>query len=48
VPHDAEPTDLTVRVDGEFDRVQEAEVELIEAYLGDLIQTMLLNPDEER
>lgn len=48
MPHDAEPTDLTVSIEGEFDRVLEAEVRLIEAYLGDLIPAMLLNSDEER
>lgn len=46
--HDAEPTDLTVSVEGEFDRVREAEVQLIEAYLGDLIRAILLARDEER
>lgn len=46
--HDAEPSDLAVSVDGEFDRVSEAEVRLIESYLGDLIQAMLLRQDEER
>ena len=46
--HDAEPTDLSVSIEGEFDCVTEAEVQLIEAYLGDLIPAMLLNSDEER
>lgn len=48
MPHDAEPADLTVSCEGAFDRVTEAEVQLIEAYLGDLIPAMLLNSDEER
>jgi hypothetical protein len=48
VPHDAEPSDLSVSVDGEFDRVTEAEVQLIESYLGDLIQAMLLTQNKER
>ena len=48
MPHDAEPDALTVRVDGEFDCVTQAEVQLIEAYLGDLIQAMLLTRDKER
>jgi hypothetical protein len=48
VLHDAEATDLSVSVDGEFDRVTEAEVQLIESYLGDLIPAMLLTQDEER
>lgn len=46
--HDAEPADLTVSVEGTFDRVTEAEVQLIEAYLGDLIPAMLLTREEER
>ena len=45
--HDPEPADLSVRFEGEFDRVLEAEVQLIESYLGDLIPAMLLNSDEE-
>ena len=48
MPHDAEPDALTVRVDGEFNCVTQAEVQLIEAYLGDLIPAMLLTPEEER
>ena len=47
MPHDAEPADLSVSVDGEFDRVTQAEVQLIDAYLGDLIQAMLLTRGEE-
>lgn len=46
--HDAESTDLIVSVEGEFDPVREAEVRLIEAYLGDLIQAILLTREEER
>jgi hypothetical protein len=48
VSHDAEPADLTVRIEGEFDRVLEAEVQLIESYLGDLISAMFLTREEER
>ena len=48
MPHDADPADLAVSVDGEFDRVTEAEVQLIESYLGDLIQAILLTRDKER
>ena len=48
MPHDAEPADLAISVDGEFDRVTEAEVQLIESYLGDLIQAMLLPRKGER
>ena len=45
--HDAKAADLTVVADGEFHPVTEAEVELIEAYLGDLIPAILLIRDEE-
>ena len=45
--HDSEHIDLSVRVDGEFEPVTEAEVVLIEAYLGDLIQGILLTQDEK-
>lgn len=48
MPHDADPADLAVRVDGEFDRVTEAEVQLIKSYLGDLIQAMFLTQNGER
>ena len=48
MPHDVELADLAVSVDGEFDRVTEAEVQLIESYLGDLIQAMFLTRNEER
>jgi hypothetical protein len=48
VLHDAEPTDLSVSVDGEFDHVTDPEVRLIESYLGDLIQAVLLAREEER
>lgn len=45
--HDVKPPDLTVEADGEFQPVTEAEVQLIEAYLGDLIPAILLKRDEE-
>lgn len=45
--HDSEPGDLTVSFEGEFDRVTEAEMLLIESSLGDLIQSMLLTGNEE-
>ena len=48
MPRDPEPAELTVRVDGEFVRVTESEVRLIESYLGDLIQAILSNSDEKR
>ena len=47
MPHDAESADLAVSVDGEFDRVTEAEVTLIESYLGDLLQEILFARAEE-
>ena len=45
--HDSEPIDLSVSVEGEFEDVTEAEVVLIESYLGDLIQGILLTQDEK-
>ncbi len=45
--HDPEPTDLTVTFEGTMDDVSEAEVLLIESYLGDLIQRVLLTQDEK-
>ena len=45
--HDSEHIELSVRVDGEFEHVTEAEVVLIESYLGDLIQGILLTQDEK-
>ena len=48
MPHDPEQADLAMRIDGEFDRMTGGEVRLIESYLGDLIQAILLNTDEKR
>jgi hypothetical protein len=48
VSPDPEQADLIVRVDAELDCVTEAEVQLIESYLGDLIQAMFLTRDKER
>lgn len=45
--HDIEPTNITVRFDEELIDVTDAEVELIEASLGEVIQTMLLSQEEE-
>ena len=45
--HDSEAFDLSVSFDGEFEPVTEAEVVLIESYLGDLIQGILLTQDEK-
>lgn len=47
MPHDAEPADLTLSVPGEFGPVTEAEVQLIEAFLGDLIPAILLKQEEK-
>ena len=45
--HDSEHIDLSVSVEGELEHVTEAEVVLIESYLGDLIQGILLTQDEK-
>ncbi len=45
--HDVISADLIVEPDGEVHPVTEAEVQLIEAYLGDLIPAILLKRDEE-
>ena len=45
--HDSEHIDLSVSFEGELDNVTEAEVVLIESYLGDLIQGVLLTQDEK-
>lgn len=45
--HDIQPNNIAVRFDVELIDVTDAEVELIEASLGELIQTMLLSQEEE-
>lgn len=45
--HDSKPDDLAVCFDGEVGDVTEAEVQLIESVLGDLVQRMLLTRNEE-
>lgn len=45
--HDDKPADLIVEADGEVHPVTEAEAQLIEPYLGDLIPAILLFRDEE-
>lgn len=45
--HDLEPNNITVRFDVELIDVTDAEVELIEASLSELIQAMLLSQEEE-
>ncbi len=45
--HDVESNKITVRFDVELIDVTDAEVELIEASLGELLQAMLLSQEEE-
>ncbi len=45
--HDGESNNLVVRFDGEVGDVTDAEVQLIESILGDLIQGVLLSSNEE-
>ncbi len=45
--HDVEPNKITVTFDVELIDVSDAEVALIEASLGELIQAMLLSQEEE-
>jgi len=47
VSHDCEPENLSVRFDGEVGGVTEAEVQLIESFLGVLIQDILMTRKEE-
>ena len=48
MPHDPDQTGLSVSCENVSENVSEAEVLLIESYLGNLIQAVLLIPDEER
>ncbi len=45
--HDIEPNKITVTFDAELIDATDAEVALIEASLGELIQTMILSQEEE-
>lgn len=45
--HDIEPNNITARFDVELIDVTDAEVELIEASLGELIPALLVNQEEE-
>lgn len=45
--HEIEPNNITIRFDVELIDVSDAEMELIEASLGELIQTMILSQEEE-
>lgn len=45
--HEIQPTQVTVWFDLELNDVTDAEVALIEASLGELIQAVVLNQEEE-
>ena len=45
--HEIRPNEITVRFDLELTDVTDAEVALIEASLGELIQVLLVNQEEE-
>ena len=45
--HNSEASDLTVLFDGELGDVTDAEMQLIESMLGDLIQGVLLTSTEK-
>jgi hypothetical protein len=45
--HEIRPNEVTVRFDLELIDVTDAEVELIEASLGELIPALLVNQEEE-
>ena len=45
--HEIQPNEVTVRFDLELTDVTDAEVALIEASLGELIQAVLLSQEEE-
>ena len=45
--HEIQPNELTVRFDLELADVTDAEVALIEASLGELIQAVVLSQEEE-
>jgi hypothetical protein len=47
VSHEIQPNEVTVRFDLELTDVTDAEVALIEASLGELIQAMILSQEEE-
>lgn len=48
MPLDPDQTELSVRFENFNEKVSEAEVLLIESYLGNLVQAVLLTQDEER
>ncbi|MBK7487496.1 MAG: hypothetical protein IPI70_15360 [Nitrospira sp.] len=45
--HEIQPNEVTVRFDLELTDVTDAEVALIEASLGELIQAVVLSQEEE-
>ncbi len=45
--HEIQPNEVTVRFDLELTAVTDAELALIEATLGELVQAMVLNQEEE-
>ncbi len=45
--HEIQPNKITVRFDAELIDVTDAELELIEASLGELIPALLANQEEE-
>lgn len=45
--HDIEPNKITLRFDVELIDVSDAEMALLEASLGELLQAMLLSQEEE-
>jgi hypothetical protein len=47
VSHEIQPNEVTVRFDLELAGVTDAELALIEASLGELIQAVVVNQEEE-
>jgi len=47
VSHEIQPNELTVRFDLEVTDVTDAELALIETSLGELIQAVVVNQEEE-
>jgi hypothetical protein len=47
VSHDIQVNEITVRFDLELTGVSDAELALIEATLGELVQAIVLNKEEE-
>ncbi|GAB1724157.1 MAG: hypothetical protein NTNFB01_30530 [Nitrospira sp.] len=45
--HEIEPNEVTIRFDLELTDVTDAELALIEASLGELIQAVVVNQEEE-